>query len=421
LKSFLTAEEGGRSKPQESDLKKAEVLNPSLIDYANGEHAVLDSWTPPSGIETDQIAGWGYDTLAGIDFYTPWLSSERFYKPILTEDGDGTVTVPSALLMASSTEVKRYWVDLGSINNIPGTKTKYSHKDFLEVPALEDFIKNRITNTNFALPQYVVSAQPQSTSVKKLIFILHSPLTLQLTDASGNVTGLAPGEVVSEEIPGSSYRELGEVKYVVVPEGGHYELTLHGQDSGEFTLDIEENVGGVAIASSSIAEVPTTARTLASLTLSGGLDTASALTVDETGDGTNVFSLSPKMGETVTYEPPPPQPLPAPVSQPSSASSAGAISIPALATTTVAAIPIGVATTTVTASVQIKIAPISRRVSPAVAPLKRVVTSLPQTVSTSSPPLAANNTASQQSGLMKLGAAVYNGWHGLWSVLKSFF
>ena len=116
---FLLAKDGGRVKPATNDISSAEILNSAIIDYATSTHATLDSWTPPTGIEVSQIAGWGADTIAGIDFYTPppisaasILEPIRKYKPIFTEDGDGIVPVPSALMMASSTSVKRYWVIL---------------------------------------------------------------------------------------------------------------------------------------------------------------------------------------------------------------------------------------------------------------------------------------------------------------------
>ena len=217
--------------------------------------------------------------------------------------------VPSALLTSTSTpNVKRYWVDLDSYRK--DTSIKRKHSDILEIPSLKDFVKNIIKNSTSTLPAYIYENQPALlTDSKKLTFFLHSPLTLQLEDSSGNITGLTEDGSLTQDIPGSTYGEFGDVKYIIVPEG-NYSLTMNGQSDGTFSLDIQESSGGIVTASSTIANVPTTANTLASLTISGGLDTASALTVDENGDGEDVITITPQIGETVNYEPPASAPEP---------------------------------------------------------------------------------------------------------------
>ncbi|MEK7604659.1 MAG: right-handed parallel beta-helix repeat-containing protein [Patescibacteria group bacterium] len=412
LADFLLAKEGGREKPEEKDVKSAEILNADLIDYANRQHAALDFWTPPDGIKVDQIAGWGIDTLAGINFYSPPGKSKRLYKPIFVEDGDGTVTVPSAIMMASSTAVKRYWVDLAKINNIPGTKTKFDHKNLFEIPLLKDFIQNSIREGSDPLPNFITVTQPESTSEKKLIFFLHSPLTLQATDSLGNITGLAVDGSVTEDIPSSTYGELGELKYLIVPESGRYELTLYGQDTGTFTLDIEESVGGVVATSSSIADVPVTPKTSVRLNISGGLDTASTLRVDEDGDGREDLLIGFKAGETVSYEPPAQAP---PVPEASSGGGAGAISIPVIATTTatVALSPV-ITHPPATSTTTKKVAQTKKTVTVATTTVKKAPVNVPQTAS-------ALDAVSQQSWLKKVGAAVYNGAYGLWTAFKKLF
>ncbi len=303
LDDYLLAKEGGRVDPAPNDLKSAEIANAGLIEYANRTHSSLDGWTPPAGIEVDQIAGWGVDTVAGIDFYTSPKDPVRSYRPIFTEDGDGTVPVPSALMIASSTNVKRYWLTLDKINNIPGAPIKYEHKNLFEVQSIREFINKVLINDNNSLPAYVSVSQPVSSSVKKLTFFLHSPLTLQINDSWGNTTGLAQDGSVTEDIPNSVYGEFGEVKYVTVPVGD-YKLTMHGQDTGTFSLDMQESFGGVVTSSATLAGVPVTSSTLASLTIAGGLDTATELTIDENGDGASMLSVVPQIGETIVYEPP---------------------------------------------------------------------------------------------------------------------
>jgi pimeloyl-ACP methyl ester carboxylesterase len=273
-------------------------LNSSLIDYANREHTALDDYAPPAGIEVDQIAGWGADTVAGIDFYTlPLLQtllsgSDKSYKPIFTEDGDGIVPIPSALAMASSTSVNRYWLDLHAYNK--ETNSKHGHADLFELPPLDDFIKNLIENSTSSLPAYISNTQPGTTDQsKELIFFLHSDQTIQVTDSSGKVTGVAPDDSVTEDIPDSSFGTFGQVKYVKVPEGNNYHVSVQPQqnqqnqtdqtNTGIISLDVEETSGDVVTASSTIANIPATDDTAVSVDVSGGgVDTISAPVV--TGD-----------------------------------------------------------------------------------------------------------------------------------------
>src|SRR3989344_1801180 len=205
-------------------------------------------------------------------------------------------------MMASSTNVKRYWVNLDSYRI--ATSIKRNHKDIFEIPQLEDFIKNIIKNSTSSLPAYISTSQPAPISGNKLSFFLHSPLNMQVTDSLGNVTGLSSDGYIDQDIPNSTYGELGDVAYIIVPEGVTYQLSLVGQESGTFMLEMQESSEGVVTASSTIANVPTTASTLASLTITGGLNTVSSLSVNVNGDGSNVITINPILGETVIYEPP---------------------------------------------------------------------------------------------------------------------
>jgi pimeloyl-ACP methyl ester carboxylesterase len=445
LDDYLLASEGGRSDPATSDVRSPEILNASLISYANTKHAALDSWAPPAGIAVSQIAGWGSDTIAGIDFFTPLLADAitalapaRAYRPIFTEDGDGVVPTPSALMMNSSASVKRYWVDLGLYYK--ETDVKIEHKNLFEIPSLETFIKNLIKNSTSTLPAYISTTQPPSTSDKKLVFTLHSPLTLQITDASGNVTGIGQDDVMTQDIPDSSYGEFGDVKYVIVPEGGSYSLALHGQASGTFMLEMQELTGSVVTASSTIVNVPVNPNTLASMTISGGLDTASPLSVY---NGVATVSITPKIGESVSYVAPRSRWRPAATVPPTSPDASqgtatqAQTSTPTPLTSVVEAptpdvvaevasstLPIvvvePVATTTpeVATSTPVVVAKKKTRPSLALAPQKKGSEDAPKNIRQTA---AAYDAVSQQPLLSRLGSAFYNGLYGFWSVLKKLF
>ncbi|HQU07812.1 MAG TPA: alpha/beta hydrolase [Candidatus Paceibacterota bacterium] len=316
LTDFLVAAGGDRTQPSAGDLNHAIVANPALLSYATSTHATLDTWVPPAGIMVDQIAGWGVDTVGGIDFYTPSpgqrglacaaCATRPEYRPIFIEDGDGTVTAPSALMMASSTSVKSYWVNLNRFNKDYSTQNK--HADILEIPQLAALIDNILTNSTSSLPAYISTDQPPPLSTgKKLTFFLHSPLSLQLTDASGNTTGVAPDGSTTENIPSSTYGQFGEVKYIIAPEGSPYTLSMHGLASGTFSLDIEESSGDAVTASSTIANVPTTANTTVTMRVTSGISTLSPMTIDENGDGTIDATVTPKLGQTVVFDTVPPE------------------------------------------------------------------------------------------------------------------
>ena len=264
--------------------------NAALLSRAETLHDTLDVWAPPQGVSLYEIAGWGEDTLAGIEYYqgiktectnpnifstcsinsqTPVLE----YSPIITYDGDGTVLVPSALWTASSTQVKKYWVDLMKYGASHfETTIDRKHADILEVPELRSFIENIIIQSSGTLPEYISTSSPPNDNLEKqLHFILHSPLSLDLYDEQGNHTGISiTTNELEENIPGSSYITFGEVKYISVPASSTIYLSMQGYSSGSFTLDIEEVQGDVVTASTTFAGVPSSTSTIATIEVPNG-------------------------------------------------------------------------------------------------------------------------------------------------------
>lgn len=440
LYDFILAREGGREKPATNDVSEANVLNESLIDYARDTHSTYDAWLPPAEITLYQIAGWGVDTVAGLRFTElpmatagPFAATHKtMFSPTFVEDGDGVVPIPSALMTStSSPNVKRYWMDLDAYRKF--TSIKRNHKDIFEVPSIEEFIKNIIKNSTSTLPAYISESQPSFiTASKKLVFILHSPLTLQLTDSSGNTSGLSDDDTVTQNISGATYGEFGEVKYIIAPEG-NYTLNMDGQATGTFTLEMQEMTGNTVTASSTIANVPTTANTLASITISGGINTASALAVDEDGDGVTDIRITPEEGETVNYEPPAPEPEPEPTVSSSGGGSGGGwesivtvvpIIIPTTTNIIATSTPVIQTVATSTPEVIASTTVVKAKKKPSVpavavnnsqeAETPKKVENIPQTAS-------VYDAVSQQFVLKRLGAMVYNGIHSLWLSLMRFF
>jgi hypothetical protein len=275
----------------------------------------LGNWTLPEGISLTEIAGWGEDTLSGIKYkkgYTTKCKEKYFgcslvpvleYDPVITYDGDGTVVVPSALWMSSSTDVSRYWVSLSDYGNSNwGLTMDRKHADILEVQELRILIENIIKQNQEELPKYIsTSSSTKDDTKKKLVFILHSPLYLNLYDEAGNHTGVSTTtDEVEENIPGSTYLTFGEVQYISVPASSTVYLALQGYSSGSFTLGIEETQGDTIIASSTFAGIPSSTSTIATLSIADGdISETSALTVDMNGDGNTDMILSPKLNDIV--------------------------------------------------------------------------------------------------------------------------
>lgn len=290
LLNYLLSTEGGRIKPAFEDITKPNVLNPNLMQYAVGIHSSIDAWLPPPGVQIYQIAGWGKNTVSGIKLYDEPIRINGFtvgytpkYRPNFVEDGDGVVPVPSALMMNNTENVRRYWLNL--------VGTRENHGTIFENSDVRTFLNHLIFNNSTTTPVRISSSQPQSINLsKKLLFFLHSPLSLELYNVSG------------EPAANASYGTFGEVKYVIAPAGIEYKLVMNGYDTGTFSLDIQEMAQGVVTNSSTISNLPTSAYTKATMSITNGISDASPIRIDKDGDGTIDISISPQIATTVTYD-----------------------------------------------------------------------------------------------------------------------
>jgi hypothetical protein len=308
LTDFILGNEGGRVRPNANDLETPNIGSDTLIANAATTHALIDSWQAPAAIKIIQIAGWGVETVSGIE-YTQKKKGDDYswkYKPILKEDGDGTVVVPSALAMDAAGNVERFWVNMKAYNS--GPTSDLEHANILEIPNLLNFIADTVTNTSTSLSgyTYVSTSTPPSTSDKKLRYFLHSPLSLGLYDSEGRHTGISTttGEI-ENKIPGAYYREFGEVKYITAPASVTLHLALNGQASGSFSLDVQEIQGDTILATTTFADIPSSTSTIVTMDFTDGtIINASPLHIDANGDGTIDYNLTAVLGGEVTLHTP---------------------------------------------------------------------------------------------------------------------
>jgi pimeloyl-ACP methyl ester carboxylesterase len=286
-----------RATPSYGDLVTPAVINDAYVSAARALHQTIDSWQAPASVRVIQIAGWGIpNTVSGIHYSTKFENgtSSLAADPDFVIDGDGTVVTPSALVMStSSSNVERYWVDLNSYNNKHFLETlggylPYSHANILEITNLRSFLTDTFSSSTKHLVEYkyLTDVAPASTD-KRLRYALHSPLTLNLYDSEGRHTGISTstGEVV-EEVPGTHYSEFAGVKYIFTDATSSSHIVMNGYAAGTFTLNVDEYQGATRVASTTFANVPTTASTTVVLDTQSDISTLSSLSVDQNSDGT---------------------------------------------------------------------------------------------------------------------------------------
>ncbi|MEN9852623.1 MAG: hypothetical protein RI996_566 [Candidatus Parcubacteria bacterium] len=306
LEQYIVGAEG-RPVPPYLDTNRAMLGNQTLLTNAIATHQRVDSFEAASTTKIIQVAGWGEDTVVGIDYKAYSLGDGVQYpsfKVRKTVDGDGTVVVPSALYTSTSTEnVERWWVNLDKFNGILGTK---NHGSILEIPELRFFIQSQIQKQTQILNQIVINTQPLGNDIKRLHYTLHSPLTLGIIDNQGRYSGRSTTtDEVINQIEGARYDIYGEVQTISVPVGLAHKVVLDGYDTGSFSLDIDRQEGNTITASTTFSSIPTNPNTIATLAMNESGDIASTtLQVDSDTDGTIDITLQAKENTEVVYTKP---------------------------------------------------------------------------------------------------------------------
>ncbi|MCX6790095.1 MAG: hypothetical protein NTV60_01045 [Candidatus Kaiserbacteria bacterium] len=200
---------------------------------------------------------------------------------------------------------------------------------------------------------------------------------------------------------------------------------MDGYDSGTFTFSVDEYIGDILTTSTTFKDVPTTINTTVTLDVKSG-GPISSMVVDENGDGKNIITLTPKVGETVTYEPPAPTPIHAPAPP----VSAGSISIPVVTPLIALFAPVAEATSSPSlatntpeiATTTESIPQIEKKTEvPLLPSIKQEEVDVSKDVDTNTPQVAAVYEAAKQSLLNKLGEAVYTGLQWIWEMLTGWF
>jgi hypothetical protein len=302
LRDFLLGNDG-RSEPEDTDTNTPNVLKANLLNLAQSNHNIIDSWTAPANIKVIQLAGWGVNTVSGIEYFgkdtcapgfqscVPAVSLDR--RPIYTEDGDKTVVTPSAVAMSGE---EKYYLDLKTLNKLY-KDVNLTHGNIFEATSTTQFITNFVLNEYQDISEYITIEKPISTD-KTLELALHSPVSINVYDSEGNHTGLVDNpnpnsdfQIVEENILGSRYDDFGEGKYVLLDGDNDYKISLQGLDFGTFTLETTKRHGGILVATSSFVDIPTSPKMTGEVIVSTAT-TSPTIKIDADGDGKNDFTIS---------------------------------------------------------------------------------------------------------------------------------
>lgn len=305
---FLRGHDGAWNKDDVTEKDAPNVLNDTLLTRSQNIHQIIDSWEPKENLKVIQLAGWGLKTIKGIkyDDCDMWFCSDTLEhldrEPILTNVGDDTVVIPSALFMKNA---DRYYVNIRKYNKqgIVNQQINRDHASILEIDDVIQFIKNIIIAKIDPLDgpglNNITSFEPSLESGdKSLEFVLHSPAELHLNDETGRHTGIIENSIPNsdlklyeKQIPNSYYFEFGEKKYAGT-DRKPITVVLKGEDLGVFSLDIKEALGEDIISSARFSNIPVSKNTTATMQIEDGINNV-ALNIDCDSNGIPDISIVP--------------------------------------------------------------------------------------------------------------------------------
>ncbi len=296
-------------------INEPSVANTSLLLDALEDHAQkLDTWTAPEHVQVYEIVGTGLATIKSIEYremtealcppnstsVTLACSLPKKLKPYALQTLYGDETVMSISAKGYAGERQSLYIDLVSEGLEFGIGEK-KHSNITESPGVQEIIDRIIAGASLEGIDFVSKNQPSIDDEYRVISI-HSPVKIKVTDEDGNVTGVDSNNAPKEEIPGSSYFELGGSKYVVVPADTDYDVVLEGEGDGGYTLIIDSLENGDEQENLHTAHnMLVSSTTVATFSKEG--DSFSSIIIDQNGDGEPDAEFTVDGEEIVTEEP----------------------------------------------------------------------------------------------------------------------
>jgi hypothetical protein len=260
----------GRKDPSFYDISTPNVLSKNLLEASKVQHVAIDDWQFPPSIELIQIAGWGVQTVKGIEYDKKVHCSGAILnsscqptlvmKPQFSVEGDGTVLYPSAI----ESEGTQLYFNIKQYNSPQtGKNENRKHADILETESVKDLVRNTLTGVT-DLPQYITSTKPL-TKEGRLLVSLTASTTLSARNSSGEYTGFVANpnpdsdlKISEQAISNSFYVDYGDTKYIGLDTDEPAQLTFQGNGYGTFTLGTTITEGDEVVSVSTFTDIPVT-------------------------------------------------------------------------------------------------------------------------------------------------------------------
>jgi len=299
LNAFMSGEADGRADAV--GVEEAIRANAQMLEASSQfNETILDDWVAPDTIEVVEVVGVGLDTVSGFRYteFTERVCTlgifscevKSFYKPIplISQYGDKVVIANSA--EAYEEEKQTFYLDLRE-SVIKGGSFAVTHGEFSNSPSIQELISNILTEENSEI-EFISETEP-GYSESRILLGVHSPVTLRVTDTQGRQVGVQYIEnlpMSQEEVPGSSYFEFANSKYVTLPAGSAYAIEVKGTGEGGLTFTLDE-LWGEEQSNVVTVEVPIITPST-SISMYYKDEVLSSLFVDEDGDGETDYELT---------------------------------------------------------------------------------------------------------------------------------
>ena len=273
------------------------TANTQLLTQAStNQQNKLSDWTAPSEVEVIEFVGVGLPTPQAVRYEsilqescedtptTVFCLNNDQPRPFLEFSLQGDETVMSDSAEAYQGDKETYYFDLNSISEL--SEVEFKHHNFTESDEVTEILDKILESDHeMTLPNHVtteLTSHDNQVSVERIA----SPVDILSEDQAGNKTGVVYEEgerVVYQDIPGSSYREVGDVKYLIAPAETDRTTTLSGTATGTYTYvsDVVTSTGSMR--DDTLYQASTTPNMIATYSTVDG--TRSPLEVDWNGDG----------------------------------------------------------------------------------------------------------------------------------------
>lgn len=198
MKNFLLS--NSFSKASSMDTNVPLTLNSYLFTLADSFHSQIDGWKPASTTKTLSIFGWGMPTAEAFRYERDAHCADNARNcdisvfRTVTNAGDGTVITAARSDLADKT----LFLNLDKIK--ADTDDEARHADILEVPQLQDFLEDTITEKDPGdYMKYFTTTEPID-DVKWLYIRVYSPVDIHVYDKEGNHTGLLENPVIGVDL-----------------------------------------------------------------------------------------------------------------------------------------------------------------------------------------------------------------------------